>query len=450
MLIEGAFTTKGISAGFARVDITPPNGIYITGYYEPRIANGMLDPLFCDAIAFSDGENRAALVVLDVLGIRQQTLNGMRQRIADHLGLSRDNVFVHCTHTHTGPEVCDGMFEPDPVYNARLEALMEQAIALAMNDLAPAKLLSAKGEIEGIGFIRRFRMRDGSTRTNPGYGNPDIEAPIGRPDTSVSIVRIARENASEILLTNYQVHPDTIGDILGSVEQFSADYPGFVRRTLEGAIPGIHAVYLNGACGNMNHVNVNRPEWDVNGGYEHTAHMGRAIAGEVLRIYTKARPCESGCVRTIERTLLAPANKAKPEQLPLAKRYLEWHRDGRDDLIPETGMGITTLVAEATRMLALADAPDMFPLNLTALRVGDMCISGIPGEAFTEVGLAIKENSPFPVQLVAGISNGYEGYFPTRDAYLEGGYEARSSSFTGGVAESIASGEIELIRALWQ
>ena len=34
-------------------------------------------------------------------------------------------------------------------------------------------------------------------------------------------------------------------------------------------------------------------------------------------------------------------------------------------------------------------------------------------------------------------SNGYEGYFPMRDSYDEGGYEARSSNFKAGVAEFI-------------
>lgn len=437
-----------LKAGFARVEIAPPLGCMLTGYYEPRIAKGTLDPLMASAVAFSDGEKRAVLLVLDLLGIRQRTLDGMRDRISANLGIDRAALFVHCTHTHTGPEVCDGMFESDPVYNARLEMLMEQACQMALNDLHEARLLCADGSVENISFIRRFRMKDGSTRTNPGYWNPDILEPIGEKDESLRIVRIVREGADEILLVNFQVHPDTIGTIMGSVEEFSADYPGFVVRTLEGALSGVKAVYLNGACGNLNHVDVHKPEWDQNGGYEHTAHMGRAIAGEALRIYTKARPVEDGKLKYAEETLPAPANKARPEELPRAEQIVKWHDEGRVDLIPETGMGITTLVAEATRMLELKDAPDRFMLNMTALSIGELCLAGIPGEAFTEVGLHIKAHTPFKAQLVLGISNGYEGYFPTRDAYDEGGYEARSSSFKAGIAESIAEAETRLIQKL--
>ncbi|NLF27573.1 MAG: hypothetical protein GX592_06710 [Clostridiales bacterium] len=440
-----------LKAGFARLPIAPPLGIFLTGYYEPRVAKGTLDPLFASATAFSDGENKCVLLCLDIIGIRQATLDGMRGRIGANVGLPRAAVFVTCTHTHTGPEVDDGMFEPDPVYNARLEKLMEQAAQAALDDLQGAHILAADGRVEGISFIRRFRMRDGSTRTNPGYANPDIVAPIGEPDHELRIARIVREGADEILLVNFQVHPDTIGDCMGSVELFSADYPGFVVRALEGALPGVKAVYLNGAAGNLNHVDVFKPDWDPNGGYGHTAHMGRKIAGEALSIYTKARPLPSDRgVRFAEMQLPAPANKARPEQLPLAQNYVEWHRAGRDDMIPETGMGITTLVAEATRMLALRDAPDDFLLNMTALSAGGLCLAGIPGEAFTEVGQHIKGHSPFPQQMVLGISNGYEGYFPTREAYEEGGYEARSSSFKGGVAEGVAGAEAELVRRLWE
>ena len=47
-----------------------------------------------------------------------------------------------------------------------------------------------------------------------------------------------------------------------------------------------------------------------------------------------------------------------------------------------------------------------------------------------------------------GIANGYEGYFPTQEAFEEGGYEARSSCFRIGVAEKIAEAEIALIRTM--
>ena len=46
------------------------------------------------------------------------------------------------------------------------------------------------------------------------------------------------------------------------------------------------------------------------------------------------------------------------------------------------------------------------------------------------------------------IANGYEGYFPTREAYEEGGYEARSSVYAAGVAEKITAEGLALLAQL--
>lgn len=432
-----------LTAGFSRIDITPPLGIFISGYYEPRNAAGVLDPLFANALAVGDGVTSAVVLCLDVIGIGQSILDVMREKVAASCGLDSGCVFITCSHTHTGPEIGGKLFERDEAYNNRLTWLMAQAAMLALDDRRPAALHAASGQATGISFIRRFVMRNGTIRTNPGRRNPEIDHPVGEPDESLGLIRIIREDAPEIVLTNFAVHPDVIG---GS--KLSADYIGFVRRTLEGALPGVHVIHFNGAAGNLNHIDVNAPAWDANGGYAHSAHMGRVIAGAALSIYTKARPIASDRVDAAVVTLTVPVNKADPAKLALARDYVRWHNEGRDDLIPEEGMGITTLVAEATRMLRLADGPDDKNLNLSALRIGGLCLAGLPGEAFTEIGRQIKKESPFEAQFVCGITNGYEGYIPMRDSFQEGGYEARSSSFCPGIGELMADESVALVKSL--
>lgn len=436
---------SNLKAGFARIDITPPMGIFMSGYYEPRNAVGVLDPLYANVLAIGDGNASALLFALDVIGIPQRVLDDMRKQIGASCGIDDGSILITCSHTHTGPEIGGGLFPVDEAYNTRLTYLLAQAGALALDDRCPASLFAAKGCAPGISFIRRFVMKDGTIRTNPGKRNPEIDHPVGEPDESLVLVRIVRENAAEIILTNFAVHPDVIG---GS--KLSADYIGFTRRTLEGALPGAHVIHLNGTAGNLNHIDVNSPEWDANGGYSHSAHMGRVIAGAALSIYTKARPISSDKIEARVMTISAKVNKGDPEGLPLARKYVEWHNTGRDDLIPEHGMGIITLVAEATRMLKLSEGPDEIKLNLSALRIGDLCISGLPGEAFCEIGKIIKKETPFTVQLVCGITNGYEGYFPMRDSFSEGGYEARSSSFCAGIGEMLADESVSLIKKLSQ
>ena len=117
------------------------------------------------------------------------------------------------------------------------------------------------------------------------------------------------------------------------------------------------------------------------------------------------------------------------------------HREGRDAEIPFTGMALTTVVAEAERMLLLENGPDSFALPLSVLALGDaVALAGIPGEPFSEIGRAVRDSSPFRMTVCTCLTNGSCGYFPVASAYAEGGYEARSSIFASTVAADIVSG----------
>lgn len=73
---------------------------------------------------------------------------------------------------------------------------------------------------------------------------------------------------------------------------------------------------------------------------------------------------------------------------------------------------------------------------------------GIPGEPFTGIGRGLKEAEGWKLVLPCCLTNGAEAYFPMKDAYDEGGYEARSSSFKAGVAEQIIEEGKMLLRDL--
>ena len=95
---------ENFKAGFARVDITPPLGTPIVGYFEKRVAKGILDTLEANAHAVSDGATTAVLVAADLLGVEGVEFNlALRRRIAAAAGVAETAVYVHSTHTHTGP-----------------------------------------------------------------------------------------------------------------------------------------------------------------------------------------------------------------------------------------------------------------------------------------------------------------------------------------------------------
>ena len=432
-----------LKVGFSRVDITPPLGIAINGYFIPRNAEKILDPLQINAIALSDGQRKTVLMAADNLGINQKLLQPMLEAVCAAAGLPAEAVYIHATHSHTAGAISPMLEgEENLEYRELLKNKLAEAAVAALEDLKPARMGWGIGQAPRVAFVRRFRMKDGSVRTNPGTNHPDILAPIGQVDERVNILRFDREGGNTIVLMNFGNHPDTVGGC-----NISADWPGFARAAVEQALPGTNAVLFNGAQGDVNHINVHpvggemndltRDFDDVDRGYGHARYIGRVIAGAVLQTYDKVSWVEDTTLRCVKKTVKIPSNMPDEKDLPQAREYAALHEAGRDDQIPYTGMMLTTVVAESLRMLRLEHGPESFEMPLSAIAIGNVALIGIAGEPFTGIGRALKEAEGWELVLPTCCTNGYEGYFPMQDAYDEGGYEARSSNFRAGVAEQL-------------
>ena len=430
-----------LEAGFARLDITPPMGIEINGYFNIRKADGILDPLEASCIALSCGETAVALLSLDNLGIPQFYMEPMLRAVCQATGLPREAVFIHCTHSHTAGAVGAKWESPlNLAYRDTLSSALVQVTTAALADRKPARMAWRTIPVEGLAFSRRFRMKDGSVRTNPGIGNPDIAAPIGGPDNLLRLLRFDREGADSLVLLNFGMHPDSVGGC-----KLSADWPGFVRRTFEQAIGDAKVVFFNGAEGDIGVQNVFPKFGDMNDltldfddvfrGYGATRRYGRILAGAALQIYDTAEYTDVPELVFARRKVRVPSNIPAPEELPLAHQYADLHNAGHDDQIPYTGMQLTTVVAEALRMVRLADGPEYFEMELSGLALGPVALMGIPGEPFAGISLGLQSPEHYGTVFALCNTNGYEGYFPMQDSYDEGGYEARSSNFRAGVAE---------------
>ena len=452
-----------LKAGFARIDITPPLDIEIAGYYEKRIADGVIDPLLATAVAFDDGDKKAIVMSVDVIGISQIFAKNIRKEISDRLGICEDGIIICATHTHTGPLIpgavsasvaglkyAAGKTAEDLLENKNARRFKQHLVdlaALAIDDLAPAKMLYTHGEVNDVAFIRRYRMKDGTIRTNPGWQNPDILEAIGKPDEESSLLIIKREGKKEIGIINFQVHPDLIGRT-----RYSADYPKFVRDTYEANIENSLCMYINGAAGNLNHIDVRlNPETDCAKGYERAKHIGRKIAYSVLSNYPLAKEIEGENVRYAQKNVSIKYNKGTKEETEEAVAlYKVYTEKGSDAAVPggNAGMRRTQILAKATRIVSLMNLPDYADLIVSALRVGDVIFGGIPGEPFTEIGMEFKKKAACTLAIFSCLANGNQGYYPIESALSEGGYEANSTCYAVGTAEKLLSSLIEISNGL--
>ena len=443
-----------LKAGYARIDITPPLGVNISGYFVERIADTVLDPLEACALAVSDGKKTAVFITLDTLGLYDDIADAWREAIAEKAGIAVEDIYVHATHTHQGPNTRTSCENPlNQAYIAYLAHKVEDVALLAIADLAPAKMGFGTREAKNVAFIRRYRMKDGTAKTNPGVNNPDIVAPIGTTDERVHLLRFDREGKDTLLLVNFANHPDVVGGT-----GISGDWPAMTRRFTEKAIDGVKCILFNGAQGDVNHVNVHPTKGDFNDmfndfdgcsrGYGHARHIARVVTGAVLSAYDKVEYVDVDSIRTKNVTVDIPSNKATPEELILAHKYNDLHLAGKDDEIPYKAMMLTTVVAEAGRMVRLENAPDNFPMPLSAVAIGPVALFGIPGEPFTGVGRGIKEAEGWAMVIPTCNTNNSKGYFPMKDSYEEGGYEARSSNFKAGAAERIVEEGLKILASL--
>lgn len=443
-----------LHAGFGRVDVTPMLGIGIAGYFKPRYAEGVLDELEINALALACEGSKVILLSIDHCGIGREIIKEYRKHVSEVTGVPEDSVYIHATHTHTGPFLTkDSEDVLEQEYYQIVYRKMADAAQLALADLKSARMGWGIGEAPNIAFVRRFCMKDGSIKTNPGVNNPDIVEPIGDVDERVSILRFDREGADTLVLVNFADHPDTVGGC-----KISADWPGFLRKTVEKALDDTKCIFFNGAQGDVNHVNV-RPEGgylndtfndfdDVSRGYGHARYMGRVVTGGVLQAYDKVKYVDVDSLKAIQRTIKVPSNMPKPEDMPEAHRINDLHNAGKDHELPYKGMMLTTVVAEAGRMVRLEHGPESFDMELSGVAIGEVAMIGIPGEPFTGIGRGLKETEGWELIMPTCLTNGSEGYFPVKDAYEQGGYEARSSSFREGVAEFIIEEGKKLLNEL--
>ncbi len=451
-----------LKAGFARTNITPPMGIPVVGYFIPRYAESVLDDLEATALALSCGEDKALFICLDHCGIEQNLCSKYRKMASLASGVPEENILISQTHTHTGPRL--GAASKQEVESPEVEKLVADyttfvgnkiadVAAFAVADLKDARMGYGKGTAPNVAFVRRYIMSDGSVKTNPGVNNPDIVRPIGETDESVNVLRFDREGADTIVYVNFANHPDVVG---GS--KISGDWPALLRRDVEKILDNTKCIFFNGAQGDVNHVNVHPTGGylnnmfmdfdDVARGYAHAEYIARVVTGGVLQAFDKVQYVDVDSITACQRVINVPSNRPDPADMPEAHRINDLHNAGKDCEIPYEGMMLTTVVAEAGRMVKLENGPDSFDMRLSAVKIGPVAIIGIPGEPFTNIGLSLKATQGYDMILPCCATNGYEGYFPMQDSYDEGGYEARSSRFKAGVAEYIIKEGKELLGGL--
>lgn len=180
-----------LKCGLSEVDITPVLGKYIPGYFHERLGTSIKDPLYARGWAVESEGISLIIISLDALVVMFEDAVEIKNRVSEFTGLPVDHVMVSATHTHTGGPA-DIFMEGNSDVEYRNLYVQKAADAgiMAYQTRKPACVGFGAGTENGISFNRRYYMKDGSIKTNPGVQSPDIVKAAGLIDPDVTVIRV--------------------------------------------------------------------------------------------------------------------------------------------------------------------------------------------------------------------------------------------------------------------
>jgi neutral ceramidase len=448
---QPASAAEPLQVGVAEIDITPPVGYRMAGYFNERLATGTHDPLHAKALVIRQGAAQIALVSCDLVGVSLAVTTNARAQASQRTGIPVTNIVVCATHSHTGPlfegplreyfhEAAEKKFLHDPqegvYYPAFLIERVVKVLAAAQANLRPAELQAGVATQQGLSFNRRYWMKNGKVVFNPGQLNPDIVRPAGPTDPDVGIL-LARDLATRqpfAGLTVFATHSDTVGGTL-----YSADYEYYLEQTLRAAYGKDYvSVFGIGTCGDINHIDVSKKEPAT--GLAVAERLGSTLGKTVVAAAPGLPLVSKPALAVLSTTILVPFQQVTPEQVAEARTVMQKFYD--------TNTAFLTKVA-AVKTLDLASLGPTRPMEVQVFRLnGETAIVCLPCEIFVELGLAIKRASPFRHTMVISVCNDRPSYVPTQKAFAEGSYEVTNARVKPCAGEMLVAEAVKLLGLL--
>jgi neutral ceramidase len=378
---------NSVRAGFARSIISPPLPVQLAGHRGPRIAVDIADDLCARAFVLSFSDTLFAIVSVEIIWLPRRFVVYVRNLISRTSGIRPENVFVACTHTHSGPDTLDWYAFAPPVQKWWLEWLARTIAStafIAARRLTPVEI--GEGRASFSFAVNRRVKTDNSV-----YREPNPNGPV---DSQLVVLTVSDYKGLIGGVVHAAMHPVVLDP---EIIRISGDWCGQMVRSLE-AIHGGIWLFLNGAAGD------NNPRVWTGNSYDTMISLGEAAAEQ-------AGIAISAASRSTVNEVLAQSKTAsfKPQQHP----YLSVEQARR---IKEDG-GLY--------------------IESQMLKIGEIALLGIPGECLFSTAYQIK--AVYENALIVSYANDYIGYVASPSEYDEGGYEPAASMLSKEGAEQFGA-----------
>lgn len=415
----------GFSAGAGRSDIVLPVSLFpIDGF------TGQHDPLAVRVLLMDDGARRAALVVVDQTSLGEANITAMKAIVTEAAGVTPENIIVCASHGFSAPHAMLPPSAPPELKDkvATLTAAVNAAVRAAAGD-AKSRLQPAR-----VGF---------ATGTSHVAVNRDVPTPFGWwlggndqgfTDPTLGLLRVDGADGQPIAeVMDYGVQSSVLDFSVDKAGQrlVSSDLAGVATRALEARDPGRVALFVVGAAADQApYLQANRHVVGADGtatrldihdaGFDLLTLLGERLGQDAAKAAEAAVATATPDLEVVRQTI---------------------------DLPTQTGVTVGPPPKGPVRRVDLQGGPAT-AVPVVFMRVGDVVIVGVREELSASTGAWIRAHSPFAHTMVVTMADGAAKYMPEAGAYDRFTYEARSSHYARGAAETFAQGVIERLNGL--
>ena len=444
-------------AGFGVEDISPKESVPLASYgdAERRFSTGGYSKLEARCVAIRDTEGQLMLFLTGDVSWAPTPAKSVINELSAELGIPADNIVMSGTHTHASVETSLTKYSSVVNFNNGYIAGMKKAAYEAIEDLKPAEVYVGSVQTQGMNFVRRYIMDDGSLQGDNAYGTgTEIVRHETDADPELQLMRFVREGGKDILISQFQAHPH----LEGKTYNYSAQTVGTIRDAVESTM-GVYSLHWNGACGNLNTHSAFSNENKYGRNYAAAVKYGQDMCAYIQTAYDKLTKVETGPIQVRTVTYTANVNHMYDHMLTEAQQIVDYFKAGNSagasatyahNLTKDCDMRINSYY-HASRILANAKLSATKNMTLRAWSFGDVCGVVLPYEMFDTSGMQMKAASPFKKTFIVGYSwPSYGGYIPTREGYANGGYESDNSTFAPGTAEGMVENYLNMLNDMYE
>lgn len=416
--------------GFAQRDITPAVGGNLYGYHDKIFSTAVNDPLHTTAMCFSDTKQKVLLISNDVCLIQNALSDSIRRQISERENIPFENILLHATHTHTGPNTAgeEGWGKIDTAYceNIFIPKILEAATE-ACSNLQPAKMGYAATD-SFVGINRRQLRTD---------GNVDLgQNPWGTFDPTMTVVQFATPDRKPLL--NF-IHYGAHNTACGADTLISRDWSGVAidRLAVES---GAMTCYVNGCEGDTG---PRLPNGHTVGNTQYAMELGGLAALDAVRCAKQIRVFSEPDLTVHTATVKLPLKERISREE--AQKGYDTYKHFEINIDRQTAHYYEKVLAAWKNNVAQQTEREV---PITLVQLGNLVIIPFAYEMFTEISLRIK--AAFPDKHILCMSNtgGNNSYFPSADQIIRGGYEIKMFRTGNGTQSPVDHADDYLVQAI--